>query len=314
MKIPIKIRLLLWLVNRDKSLQIHEMAAPKARASSEKKRAEVERFLDYPAVPLFNVFNKNISVRDAEIPIRIYQPVDEENLPLIMYFHGGGFVLRGIDSHDKACRRIARDNNAVVISVGYRLAPEYKFPVPVHDCYDATVWASENADVHKGDVSRMVVMGDSAGGSLATAVCLMSRDLNGPKIIYQVLIYPCTDGTLSSASIDEYGKGYLLTRKMMEWFMDHYKSQEEDLYSPYLSMLLADDLSNQPPAFIFTAEYDPLKDEGRKYAERLKEAGNEVIYKDYGGLIHGFINMPKLSKRIPGVYDDIRQVLEKVIA
>jgi len=291
MKIPIKIRLLLWLVNRDKSLQIHEMAAPKARASSEKKRAEVERFLDYPAVPLFNVFNKNISVRD-----------------------GGGFVLRGIDPHDKACRRIARDNNAVVISVGYRLAPEYKFPVPVHDCYDATVWASENADVHKGDVSRMVVMGDSAGGSLATAVCLMSRDLNGPKIIYQVLIYPCTDGTLSSASIDEYGKGYLLTRKMMEWFMDHYKSQEEDLYSPYLSMLLADDLSNQPPAFIFTAEYDPLKDEGRKYAERLKEAGNEVIYKDYGGLIHGFINMPKLSKRIPGVYDDIRQVLEKVIA
>lgn len=309
MTIPIKIRILLWLINKDKSPKIYEVSASQARKGTDKKLQKIEKFLDYAPIPLFKVFDRNIPVRNGEIPIRIYQPTNEENLPVIMFFHGGGFVLNDINSHDKVCRRIARDNKAVVISVDYRLAPEYKFPIPLHDCYDATVWASENAAIHKGDVSRLVVMGDSAGGNLSAAVCLMSRDLGGPKIKYQVLIYPCTDGTMSSNSINECGEGYFLTKKMMEWFTEQYKSKDEDIYSPYMSPLLAKDVSNLPPAFVFTAEYDPLKDEGRKYAERLKTAGNRVIFKDYGGLIHGFVNMPKMSKHILTVYEDIRHVL-----
>ena len=309
MTIPIKIRILLWLINNDKGPKIYEVSAPQARKGSAKKVQKLRTFLDYAPIQLFKVSDRNIRVRNGEIPIRIYQATDAENLPVIMFFHGGGFVLSDINSHDMVCRRIARDNKAVVISVDYRLAPEYKFPIPLHDCYDATVWASQNAAIHKGDVSRLTVMGDSAGGNLSAAVCLMARDLGGPKIKYQVLIYPCTDGSLSSDSINKYGEGYFLTKKMMVWFIEHYKSKEEDIYSPYMSPLLAKDLTNLPPAFVFTAEYDPLKDEGRQYAERLKAAGNRVIYKDYGGLIHGFINMPKMSKHILTVYDGIRDVL-----
>jgi acetyl esterase len=230
---------------------------------------------------------------------------------VIMFFHGGGFVLRDIDSHDKFCRRTARDNKALVISVGYRLAPEYKFPAGVYDAYDATVWAAQYAGDYKGDTSQLVVMGDSAGGNLATVVAMMSRDLNGPEIAYQVLIYPCTDGTLKSPTIDQYAEGYFLTKKIIEWFIDQYKSKEEDLIDPRMSPLFAEDFSNLPPAFIITAEYDLLKGEGKMYADRLKAAGNEVIYKDYGGMIHGFMSMPKLSSRILETYRDIQQILTK---
>lgn len=314
MKIPFKLRLLLWFINRSKGPKIYEMTPARARSSSQKLVEKVGRHLDYPSIELSKVFDKDIPGRECKIPVRIYQARPDRNQPLIMFFHGGGFVMRSVDSHDKVCRRIARDNNAVVISVEYRLAPEYKFPAAVHDCYDATLWAANNQESHNGNVTKIVVMGDSAGGCLSAAVCLMSRDLDGPKINYQVLIYPCTDGTLSCASIDKYGKDYFLTKKMMEWFVNHYKSKEEDLYSPYLSMLLAKDLTNLPPAFIFTAEYDPLRDEGRKYAERLKEAGNEVIYKDYGGMIHGFFNMPKMSRHVLKAHNDIKEVLSDVFS
>ncbi|PSR12126.1 MAG: alpha/beta hydrolase [Bacteroidetes bacterium] len=314
MKIPLKIRLLLWLINRDATLQIHQMSAPQARQVTEKKKARIEKFLDYAPLPLHRVFDLAIPGRDSQIPVRIYQPTAEKNLPLIVYFHGGGFVLPGVDSHDKVCRRIAHDNQAVVLSVEYRLAPEFKFPIPVHDSYDATVWAAENAALHHGDPTRLVVMGDSAGGNLATAVCLLARDLQGPKIACQVLIYPCTDATMGSDSITTYGAGYLLTHASMKWFVGHYKATDKDLYSPYMSMLLADDVTNLPPAFVFTAEYDPLKDEGRQYAEKLRAAGNEVLYKDYGGLIHGFMNMPKMSPHILGAYADIRAVLAKYLS
>ena len=313
MTIPFKIKTLLWFINRRKGPQINELTPPAARQEAQATIEKVGRFLDYQAIQLTKVHDRMVPGRDSDIPVRIYHPDSETGLPIIMYFHGGGFVMRSIDSHDKVCRRICRDNKAIVISVGYRLAPEYKFPIPVHDCYDATVWAATNARSFGGDDSRLVVMGDSAGGNLSAVVSLMSRDLDGPKISYQVLIYPCTDGHLSSESIDTLGNGYYLTKKMMEWFVDHYKSSDEDLDSPYLSPLLAKDLSNLPPAFVFTAEYDPLKDEGRKFAERLKEAGNEVVFKEYGGMIHGFISMPRMSKRILDTYADIRREIAEVL-
>lgn len=312
MSIPVRIKMLLWILNKNKGPQPHEVDPVTARANAQKIVAKVDRFMDYAEIQLPSVEDRTIPGRESDIPVRIYHPNSDKNLPIIMYFHGGGFVMRSIDSHDKVCRRICRDNKAIVISVGYRLAPEYKFPIPLHDCYDATVWASKHGGSLGGDASRLVVMGDSAGANLSTAVCLMSRDLEGPKISYQVLIYPCTDGYLSSKSITDLGEGYFLTKKMMEWFIAHYKSSDEDLESPYLSVLLAEDLSNLPPAFLFTAEYDPLKDEGRKYADKLKAAGNEVLFKEYPGMIHGFISMPRLSKRILGTYEDIQKVLAGV--
>ncbi|MEE9374111.1 MAG: alpha/beta hydrolase [Saprospiraceae bacterium] len=312
MKIPIKMRAMLWLANQKKGSEIHEMSVEQARFSSKTTLDKVAYFFDGPAIPLHQVTDKEIEGRNGLIPIRIYQPIAPNNLPVIMYFHGGGFVMRSIQSHDKVCRRIASQNECIVISVDYRLAPEYKFPMGLHDCYDATVWSVHNATIHKGDPSNLILMGDSAGGNLATAVAMMSRDHNDPKISYQVLIYPCTDGTLSQPSIDTCGEHYYLTKKMMIWFLGHYISKDDDIYSPYLSMMLANDLSNLPPAYILTAEYDPLKDEGKRYADSLRDAGNDVTFKEYGGMIHGFLNMPKMSKYVSIAYSDINRQLSKI--
>lgn len=312
MAIPFKIKALLWFLNRQRGPQLYELDPVAARAGAQKTMEKVGGWLDYKAIELYRVEDRSIPVRDAEVPIRIYHPSDQRDLPIIMYFHGGGFVMRSIDSHDKVCRRVCRDNQAIVISVGYRLAPEFKFPIPLYDCYDATVWAESRAADIGGDKNKLMVMGDSAGANLSTAVCLMSRDLGGPKISYQVLIYPCTDGFLSSSSIKDLGEGYFLTKLGMQWFINHYKSSDEDLKSPYLSVLLAEDLSGLPAAYVCTAEFDPLKDEGQAYADRLKEAGNDVIYKEYEGMIHGFISMPKLSKRILGAYKDIQATIAKI--
>jgi len=313
MKIPFKISLLLWLINRDRNFQLHRFSPTKARAINGSKGKSIERFMDEPAMDMHSVVDREIPGRDGPIPIRIYQSVKGENLPVIMYYHGGGFVISSIETHDKICRRLARDSEAIVISVEYRLAPEHKYPAAVHDCYDATTWASEHASELHGDPTKLVVMGDSAGGNLAAVVSMMARDLRGPKIAQQVLIYPVTDGTMSSPSIDKNGMGYLLTKDLMKWFVNHYKRSDKDLHEPYFSPLLAKDLSNLPPAYVMTAEYDPLLDEGKLYADRLKEAGNKVVYKNYEGMIHAFISMPKMSKIIIEAYDDIKNEINKVL-
>lgn len=313
MKIPWKIRALLGYLSLQRRMKIYEMTPEEARQAASNISGAAEFFIEYPAIPLAHVFDQRIIGRNGEIPIRIYQASAQKDRPLILYFHGGGFVLNGLDSHDKICRRVARDNQAVLISVDYRLAPEHKFPAAVYDAYDAVLWAAENELIHGGDSSKLIVMGDSAGANLATVSCILSRDLNGPEILHQVLIYPCTDGTLSLPSIDTYGEGYLLSKKIMIWFMEHYKSKEEDIHDPLMSPLFTENLSNLPSAFICTAEYDPLKDDGRQYAEQLKAAGNQVLFKDYGGMIHGFIGMPKLSKKILQVYQDIQSNIAQVL-
>ena len=311
---PFKIRLLLWWIRLTEKTPTYELPAATARRISKETLEAANKFLDFPPIKLFAVKNQTVKARDGyDIPIRIYQPIEGENLPIIVFYHGGGFVIRDIDSHDGACRRLSRDNQAIVVSVDYRLAPEYKFPIPHQDCYDATVWVSENAEKIGGDANRLVVMGDSAGGNLATVVAQIAKEENGPAICYQVLIYPTTDARMNHPSIEQFSEGYLLTKPLMQWFLNHYKRTNEDIYNPRMSPLLCRDLSDMPPAFIITAEFDPLKDEGIAYAHRLKQAGVEVRHTDYKGLIHAFFNMPKLHKSCLRAYDEIKEVLKPVL-
>ncbi|MGB0932307.1 MAG: alpha/beta hydrolase [Chitinophagales bacterium] len=311
---PLKVRLLLWWIRLTEKTPMYELPAVTARRISKETLEGAKKLIEYAPIELFAVKNQMVKARDGyDIPIRIYQPIDADNLPIIVFYHGGGFVIRDLDSHDNGCRRLAHDNQAVVVSVDYRLAPEFKFPIPHQDCYDATVWVSENAASINGDASRLVVMGDSAGGNLATVVAQIARDKKGPKICYQVLIYPTTDARMNHPSIDKFAEGYLLTKPMMQWFLNHYKKNEEDIYNPLMSPLLCLDLSNMPPAFIITAEFDPLKDEGIAYAHRLKQAGVEVRHTDYKGLVHAFFNMPKLHKSCLRAYEEIKEVLSTSI-
>lgn len=296
---PLRLRFLLFYLNYiAKQLDYARLDAPSIRKINQREFDRVAPLIDFPAVVLYKVWDEEVAVRDgAKIPVRIYRPSAATNLPIIVFYHGGGFVTRSIDTHDKACRRIAQKNGAIVVSVGYRLAPEYKFPIPVYDCYDACCWVAEQAERLGADANRLVVMGDSAGGNLATVTCLLARDQSGPAICAQVLIYPTVDGRLLSPTIDQFAKGYLLTKAQMQWFVDHYKRTPEDVYDPLMSPILAEDLSHLPPAFLCTAEYDPLKGEGADYAVKLEAAGNDVFYKDYKKTIHAFLNLPKITVR-----------------
>ncbi len=227
------------------------------------------------------------------LPVRLYHPAPGEKLPLVVYFHGGGWVIGDIEIVDKPCRSLANVSRCVVASVNYRLSPETKFPGPVDDCYAATKWLAEHAAEVGANGRFVAVSGDSAGGNLAAAVALMARDRGGPALSYQLLIYPVTapaQGT-QSASYQENAEGYLLTKGSMESFWGHYLATADDGKNPYASPLFASDLSRLPPAFVVTAEFDPLRDEGLAYAKRLQEAGVPVKSSHYKGLIHGFFWM-----------------------
>jgi acetyl esterase len=229
----------------------------------------------------------------GKLNARIYDPDPSQALPVLIYFHGGGWVMGSIDVVDKPCRALANAAGCVVVSVGYRLSPETKYPGPVEDCYSATAWIAEHAQELGGDPRWIGVSGDSSGGNLAAAVALMARDRGGPRIDYQVLIYPVTAPARASAfeSYSVNGQGYMLTSDAMEWFWDHYVEDPADAQLPYASPLLAPDLSGLPPALVVTAEFDPLRDEGLAYAARLKDAGVEVEALNYDGIIHGFFWM-----------------------
>ncbi len=229
----------------------------------------------------------------GKLPVRLYHPSPGKTLPLVIYFHGGGWVIGDLEIVDKPCRALANASGCVVASVNYRLSPETKFPGPAEDCYAATRWLAEQASEIGADSRRIAVAGDSAGGNLAAVVALMARDRGGPELAYQLLMYPVTapaKGT-QSASYQDNAEGYLLTRGSMEWFWDHYLASPDDGKNPYASPLHASDLSKLPPAMVITAEFDPLRDEGQAYARRLQEAGVTVKTAHYEGLIHGFFWM-----------------------
>ncbi|HJZ46626.1 MAG TPA: alpha/beta hydrolase [Roseiflexaceae bacterium] len=239
---------------------------------------------------------------DTDIPIRIYTPNNAKSLPILVFIHGGGGVINSITTHERLCRLIANQAECIVVSVDYRLAPEYKFPAGLLDSYTATRWVFDNATDKGGDVHRIAIGGDSTGAQIAAGVTLLARDRNGPTVIYQVLAYPATDYYLpGTSSIQEYATGYTLTRDMMIWFWNHYIHSNTDLNRPYLCPLRAKSLANLPPALIVTANYDPLRDEGKKYAERLEEAGVTVTYKNYEGMMHGFLLQPSVGAGVSAI-------------
>lgn len=243
----------------------------------------------------------------GNLPVRVYHPSPGTPLPLLIYYHGGGWVIGNIEVVDKPARALANASQCVVAATQYRLAPETKFPGPVEDCYAVTSWLAEHAGEVGADAGKLVVGGDSAGGNLAAAVALMSRDRGGPEIAYQLLIYPVT-APARGTQFDSYrdnADGYLLTRGSMEWFWDHYLASPEDGNNPYASPLKASDLSGLPPAMVITAEFDPLRDEGSAYADRLQEAGVQVKVSRYDGVIHGFFWMA-------GVLPDGRALLSEI--
>lgn len=230
----------------------------------------------------------------AKIPARHYRPENaaEKELPLLIYFHGGGWCVGDLDTHDHVCRWLCSLAECAVISVDYRLGPEHQFPSAVEDAITACRWISDEARQLKVDPARIAVGGDSAGGNLSAVVTLLARDDGGPDFCCQLLIYPATDMLLSFPSHASCGDGYRLTRSSIAWFICGYLRSGEDMRDWRASPLLAEDHRSLPGAFILTAEFDPLKDEGEAYAGKLEEAGVAVQYKCYEGMIHGFIAMP----------------------
>ena len=230
---------------------------------------------------------------DGMLAARAYRPDGAAaGGPVIVFFHGGGWVIGSIQSHDNTAGRMAAETGCTVISVEYRLAPEHKFPAPLEDCYSATAWVAEHAGDLGVDASRLAIAGDSAGGNLAAAVALLARERGGPAIAYQLLVYPVTDITFDYPSHAENGPlNYILSGRAMRWFTDHYIGGAEGV-DWRAAPIQANDLSGLPPAFVVTAELDPLRDEGEAYARRLEEAGVPVTTIRGTGMIHGFYGFP----------------------
>jgi acetyl esterase len=241
----------------------------------------------------------------GEMATRLYRPQEAEgSLPILVYFHGGGFVIGDLETHDIPCRRLCSSGGCLVVSVDYRLAPEHPFPAAVDDVWAATRWVVDHATDLGGDPSRVAVGGDSAGGNLAAVVCHLAKREGAPTLVHQLLIYPGTDAIGSMPSHETLSQGYRLTKELLDWFMRHYFGGGGDRSQLIASPLFADDFSELAPAFVLTAGYDPLKDEGRAYADKLRAAGVSTEFVEYGGMIHGFITMG-------GVVDAATEALEQ---
>ena len=263
-------------------------SASEARAVAKQFRRPVE------VEPVARVEDRTVPGPAGDIPVRVYLPVEDgETRPGIVYFHGGGFVICDLDSHDGACRRLANEVNAVVVSVDYRLAPEHRWPAAAEDAFAATQWAAAHAAELGIDADRLAVAGDSAGGNLTAVVAQMARDRGGPALAFQLMVYPVIDlsATRSEhASQTENARGYFLTLDQMEWYRDQYLG-DADGEAPYASPIKAESLAGLPPACVVTAEMDPLRDEGEAYGRALRAAGVPVELHRAPGMFHGFFNM-----------------------
>ncbi|WP_301109986.1 alpha/beta hydrolase [Sporosarcina sp.] len=263
--------------------------------------------------PVAKVENRTISVNDGEIGIRIYTPTGRGPFPLFIYYHGGGWVLGDLETSDAGCRLLAEQSGRVVVSVDYRLAPQYRFPVPVEDSYSALCWANDHADELNAVATDIVVGGDSAGGNLATVMTILSEVNNGPSISAQALIYPVTNLDFTTSSYEKFAEGHGLDKDLMIWFGEYYVKNKEEFKNSYVSPLLHENVENLPPAIIIAAENDVLVDEGIQYRDKLKEAGVSVDYLQLEGSIHGyFSNMSLFADETKTTVDAIVKFLSLV--
>lgn len=250
-----------------------------------------------------------------EVPVRLYRPLAAEAVPgVVVFYHGGGFVLCGLDSHDRFCRTMANEAGVIVISVDYRRAPDDRFPAAADDAYAVLRWVADNAESLGGDPARVAVAGDSAGGNLATVAALRARDNGGPDIAFQLLLYPMLDPATDSESYTENATGYFTTAAHLRWYWRQYLRTDADAEQPDAAPLRAD-LTGLPPAYIATAEFDPLRDEGETYGRLLHEAGVRVQVQRWDGTVHGFMSMafhlPETQRANAAAFDALRTALAR---
>ena len=282
--------------------QVHELTPQQARETLPQMRDAV--LPDEPEA-VARVEDRRIPGPAGDIPVRVYRPTGAGRFPVFVFFHGGGWVMGDLESVDRTCRSFCNLSGCCVVSVDYRLAPEARYPAAADDCYAATQWVADNAGELHVEASRIAVGGASAGGNLAAVVSLMARDRGGPEIRSQVLIYPITDCNFETASYKENGAGFGLSETAMRWYWDCYLESPDEGGQPYASPLQAEDLAGLPRALVITAEYDPLRDEGEAYGERLRTAGVPTTVTRYKGLVHGFV---KRASIVP----EGRQALEQI--
>lgn len=293
-----------------------QLAAPPPGVTAAMMR-EATNALRPPVTPVPIHATRDLDVQGAEgrLRARLYRPTGGSELPLVVFFHGGGFVLSDLETHDNLCRTLANESGCAVVAVDYRLAPETRFPGPLEDCYAALRDLVARAREIGIDPDRVAVAGDSAGANLAAAVCFLARERGGPAIRYQVLMCPCLDATCNSTSMHELAEGYMLSRSLMQWFWDCYVSSPEQLRDPLVSPVFATQLAGLPPASISTAEYDPLRDEAEQYADHLRAAGIPVVVRRYNGMIHDFMQQPLVTEHarngIADVAGDLRAALAR---
>lgn len=259
----------------------------------------------------------NLEIGEEGIPVRVYVPEGQGPFPTVVYFHGGGWVIGDLDTHDETCRILSSESDCMVVSVDYRLSPEHAFPTPLEDCYRALEWVVDDSLTMQVDTENIFVAGDSAGGNLAAAVALLARDRDGPPIAHQTLIYPVTNHGFDTASYEENGDGGMLSKADMEWFWDQYLPSDVHGKNPYASPLQAKNLEGLPPATVVTCGLDPLRDEGALYAQELDRAGVSVNHLNYDDCIHGIaqllvdpMNLSRSRELMSDVAEDMRATYE----
>lgn len=284
------------------------------RVSVEKARQGARALVaNEQAEPVHEVRDDRFDGPAGPIGVRIYRPGPGVR-PAVVFFHGGGWTICDLDSHDGACRALANGSGAVVVSVDYRLAPEHRFPAALEDAEAAVRWVAGAGGELGVDAGRVAVAGDSAGGNLAAAVCLALRERSGPPVVFQLLVYPVLDAGMDTSSYRDNAEGYFLTAQHLRWYWDQYVPDAAQRDDQLASPLRARDLSGLPPAHIVTAEHDPLRDEGEAYANRLRDAGVAVTNVRYGGAFHGFFSLgaflPAAAQATATAYAAVRAALE----
>ncbi len=295
---------------------VEKMATAETAFDVAANRQQIENLsalLGGKKIDLASVEDIILPLENRNIPGRLYKPEIQPNLPILLFFHGGGFIRGSIDSHDLLCRQLASHTGCAVLSVDYRLAPENKFPAAIDDAYDCLRWLQLNASDYGLDNNKIAIGGDSSGGNLATVACQMAKEKGTYQPIFQLLLYPTTNSHFSAPSHAKFAEGYFLTEERMCWFRDCYLTNETDRDDPRASPLLSEDVSGLAPALVITAGYDPLRDEAEEYARALKHADVPVGVIRYGGMVHGFMSMPVLFKQANDAIQQSAAALKSVL-